>query len=301
MKTGLVLLISEREELERAFSYQETREFAQRAEESGFDSIWLYDHFLYRSEGKPTVGILECWTMLSALAEATRRVELGTLVLCNSFRNPAMLAKMAITLDEVSQGRLILGIGAGWNKPEYDAFGFPFDHRVGRFEEALQIIRPLLRQGRVDFQGKYYQARDCEIKPLGPRPEGPPLMIGSFGKRMLGLTAKYADLWNTGYLGQPETLVIPRQELIVACQQTGRDPTTLGVTAMIALYFPDLAPKAPELDNPPLTGSPEEIAQAMRGYEQAGAEHIMFHLIPYNKSALERLEAALHIYRSGAS
>ena len=126
-------------------------------------------------------------------------------------------------------------------------------------------------------------------------------MIGSFGKRMLGLTAKYADLWNTGYLGQPETLVIPRQELIVACQQTGRDPTTLGVTAMIALYFPDLAPKAPELDNPPLTGSPEEIAQAMRGYEQAGAEHIMFHLIPYNKSALERLEAALHIYRSGAS
>src|SRR5512139_317287 len=165
MKIGLALIIAEREELKRAFTYRETRDIAQRAEENGFDSIWLYDHLLYRPEGKPTIGIWECWTFLSALAEATQRVELGTLVACNSFRNPAQLAKMAITLDEVSQGRLILGIGAGWNKPEYDAFGYPYDHRVDRFEEALQIIRPLLKEDRVDFEGKYYQARDCEIKP----------------------------------------------------------------------------------------------------------------------------------------
>ena len=297
MKVGLVLIIAERKELKRAFNYQETREIAQRAEEKGFDSLWLYDHMLYRNEGEPTVGIWECWTFLSALADATQRVELGTLVLCNSFRNPALLAKMAITLDEVSQGRLILGVGAGWNKPEYDAFGWPYDHRVSRFEEALQIIRPLLREGRVDFEGKFYQARDCEIRPLGPRADGPPLMIGSFGKRMLNLTAKYADLWNTGYLGQPETLDTPRQEMMEACRETGRDPGTLGVTAMIALHYPKLAPAPDGFDYPPLSGTPTQIARSMLGYEAAGVEHIMFHLIPYKLETIRNLEQALRIYR----
>jgi probable F420-dependent oxidoreductase len=297
MKVGLVLIIAERKELKRAFSYQETREVACRAEEKGFDSLWLYDHMLYRNEGEPTVGIWECWTFLAALADATTRAELGTLVLCNSFRNPALLAKMAITLEEVSQGRLILGLGAGWNKPEYDAFGWPFDHRVSRFEEALQIIRPLIKEGRVDFEGRFYQARDCEIKPLGPRPGGPPLMIGSFGKRMLNLTARYADLWNTGYLGQPDTLEKPRQEMRDACQEMGRDPNSLGVTAMLALHDPDLAPPPEGFDVPPLSGTPVQIAEAMLGYEKAGVEHIMFHLIPYLPASIHKLEDALHIYR----
>jgi len=297
MKIGLALIIAEHKELRRAYSYQKTREIAQQAEETGFDSIWLYDHMLYRREGLPTIGIWECWTFLSALAEATQRVELGTLVACNSFRNPALLAKMAITLDEVSQGRLILGVGAGWNKPEYDAFGWPYDHRVSRFEEALQIIQPLLKEGRVDFEGKFYQSRDCEIRPLGPRPGGPPLMVGCDGKRMLRLTAKYADLWNTGYLGQVDTLVQPRQELMEACQETGRDPATLGVTAMIALYYPKLAPAPDGFDNPPLYGTPTQIARAMLQYEQAGVEHVMFHVIPYKPAAIRKLEESLHIYR----
>jgi probable F420-dependent oxidoreductase len=297
MKVGLVLIMAEHKELRKAYSYQKTREIAQRAEEKGFDSLWLYDHMLYRNEGQPTIGIWECWTFLSALAEATQKVELGTLVLCNSFRNPALLAKMAITLDEVSQGRLILGVGAGWNKPEYEAFGWPYDHRVSRFEEALQIIRPLLREGRVNFDGKYYQARDCEIRPVGPRAGGPPLMIGSFGKRMLNLTAKYADLWNTGYLGQPETLDTPRQELLEACRESGRDPGTLGVTAMIALYYPKLAPAPDGFDNPPLSGTPTQVARAMLGFEEAGVEHIMFHLIPYKPEAIRNLDEALRIYR----
>ena len=112
--------------------------------------------------------------MLAALAEATRRVEIGTLVVCNSFRNPAILAKMAATLDEVSHGRLILGVGAGWNEPEYQAFGVPFDHRVDRFEEALQIIKPLLREGHVDFSGRYYQAPNCDNVPRGRDWKGRP-------------------------------------------------------------------------------------------------------------------------------
>jgi probable F420-dependent oxidoreductase len=297
MKVGLVLIIAEHKELRKAYSYQKTREIAQHAEETGFDSLWLYDHMLYRNEDHPTIGIWECWTFLSALADATQRVELGTLVLCNSFRNPALLAKMAITLDEVSQGRLILGLGAGWNKPEYDAFGWPFDHRVSRFEEALQIIRPLLREGKVDFEGKYYQARNCEIRPIGPRAGGPPIMIGSFEKRMLQLTAKYADLWNTGYLGEPETLEKPRHELMEACRETGRDPKTLGITAMISNYYPNMAPTPENLDNPPLVGTPTQIAKAMLAYERAGVEHVMFHLIPYKPASIRKLEGALHIYR----
>jgi probable F420-dependent oxidoreductase len=297
MKIGLVLIIAEHKELKRAYSYQKTREIAQQAEEAGFDSLWLYDHLLYRIEGEPTIGIWECWTFLSALAEATQHVELGTLVACNSFRNPALLAKMAITLDEVSQGRLILGVGAGWNKAEYRAFGFPYDHRVSRLEEALQIIRPLLKEDSVNFEGKYYQAHDCEIRPLGPRAGGPPLMVGCGGKRMLRLTAKYADLWNTGYLGQVDTLVQPRQELLEACQETGRDPATLGVTAMIYVHYPNLASLPEDLDNPPLVGTPTQIARVMLAYEQAGVEHIMFHLIPYKPAAIHKLEDALRNYR----
>jgi probable F420-dependent oxidoreductase len=296
MKIGLVLIIAEHKELRRAYSYQKTREIAQQAEEAGFDSLWLYDHMLYRGEDHPTIGIWECWTFLSALADATQRVELGTLVACNSFRNPALLVKMAITLDEVSQGRLILGVGAGWNKSEYDAFGWPFDHRVSRFEEALQIIRPLLKEGRVDFSGKYYQACDCEIRPAGPRKSGPPLMIGSFGNRMLRLTAKYADLWNTGYLGQVEALTQPRQDLLNACQEVGRDPSSLGVTAMIYVHYPKMIPLPENLDNPPLTGTPTRIAEAILAYEHAGVEHVMFHLLPYKPEAIRKFEDALQIY-----
>ena len=178
MKIGLMLyLVNDRETNDKR-PYQSIRELAQQAEADGFDSIWLADHLMYRRPGAPTTGIWECWTMLAALAEATHRVEIGSLVLCNSFRNPAILAKMATALDEVSDGRLILGVGAGWNEPEYQAFGLPFDHRASRFEEAMQILVPMLRDGHVDFTGQYYQARNCEDVPRGPRQQGPPLLFG---------------------------------------------------------------------------------------------------------------------------
>src|SRR2546425_2504357 len=172
----MVFLANERESY-RKRPYDTIRAVALQAEKDGFDSIWLPDHLLYLNPGEPTRGVWECWTMLAALAEATHRVEIGTLVTCNSFRNPAILAKMATAVDEVSHGRLILGIGAGWNEPEYQAFGLPFDLRVGRFEEALQILKPLLCEGHVDFAGRYYQARNCDNVQLGPRTGGPPLMV----------------------------------------------------------------------------------------------------------------------------
>jgi alkanesulfonate monooxygenase SsuD/methylene tetrahydromethanopterin reductase-like flavin-dependent oxidoreductase (luciferase family) len=296
MKIGLVLVIAEHRESRHPYSYHNTRDIAQQAEQAGFDSLWLYDHLLYRPKGEPTIGIWECWTFLSALADATQRVQLGTLVACNSFRNPALLAKMAITLDEVSGGRLILGLGAGWNKPEYEAFGYPFDHRVDRFEEALQIIRPLLKEGIVDFAGQYYQARDCEIRPLGPRKNGPPLMVGCGGTRMMNLTARYADLWNCGYFGHPDTFIQPRQEFLEACQHVGRNPSTIGVTAMLYVHYPKLMPLPESLDFPPITGTPTQVAKAMLGYEQMGVEHLMIHVLPYKPQAIRKLEQALQLY-----
>jgi probable F420-dependent oxidoreductase len=297
VKIGLMVFLANERQSYAKRPYEAIRSVALQAEEDGFDSIWLADHLLYRTPGQPTRGIWECWTILAALAEATHRVELGTLVLAMSFRNPAILGKMATALDEVSGGRLILGVGTGWNEPEYQAFGLPFDHRVDRFEEAVQILKPLLREGRVDFDGRYHQARDAEDLPRGPRVAGPPLMIGAEGPRMLRLTAQYADQWNIGYLGGPETLAGPLARIASACQEEGRDPRTLGITVLIGLWFPDLEPTRPGFLDQPLTGSAEEIAAAMRGYAELGVEHLMFQCEPYVPEALERLTAALRLYR----
>src|SRR5687768_13436463 len=161
---------------------------AQRAESVGFDSLWVGDHLLYRRPGEEAKGPWEAWSVLAALAAATSKVELGPLVACTSFHSPAMLAKKAATVDEISGGRLILGLGAGWNEADYTAYGFPFDRRVSRFEEAFTIIRTLLREGQIDFEGQFYSARDCELLPRGAveaHPKGPPLMLGTTRPRML--------------------------------------------------------------------------------------------------------------------
>ncbi len=175
------------------------------AEAIGLDSIWVGDHLLYRylddagHETEPPRGPWEAWTTLAAVAAVTERVELGPLVAATSFHNPAMLAKKAATLDEISGGRLILGLGAGWNEAEYTAYGYPFDHRVSRFEEAFTIIRSLLHDGHADLPGTYYTVTDAELVPRGPRPEGPPLMVGSIGERMLSITLPHVQYWNAWF------------------------------------------------------------------------------------------------------
>jgi alkanesulfonate monooxygenase SsuD/methylene tetrahydromethanopterin reductase-like flavin-dependent oxidoreductase (luciferase family) len=193
-KIGLTLPHREKPDGQR--SWAQVRDTAELTEAIGFDSLWLVDHFLFESENTPPKGIWECWSLLAALAACTKTVELGTLVLGTGFRNPALLAKMADTVDEISGGRLILGLGAGYHKFEYDAFGFPCDNKFSRFEEALKIIHGLLRDGHIDFEGRFYSARDCELKLRGPRPEGPPILIGSMGHKMLRLLGRYADQWN---------------------------------------------------------------------------------------------------------
>ncbi len=178
---------------------------AELAERIGLDSIWVGDHLLYRDDGKLPRGPWEAWSLLAALAAVTERVEIGPLVASTSFHAPAMLAKKAATIDEISGGRLILGLGAGWNRPDYDAFGFPYDHRVSRFEEAFTILRELLTTGHSDRSGTYYTVHRAELLPRGPRPEGPPLMVGSIGERMLGITLPHVMAWNAWGPGSATT------------------------------------------------------------------------------------------------
>ena len=298
MKVGLDMLLAENPAVGRAPSYAEIRDLARRAERAGFDSLWLYDHLIYRPPDRPPRGIWECWTVLAALAEATARIEIGTLVACTAFRNPAVLAKMATTLDEVSGGRFTLGLGAGWNEAEFTAFGMPFDHRVDRFEEALQIIVPLVRQGQVDFRGRYYRAIDCELLPRGPRPNGPPVLIGAFGPRMLRLAARYADIWNGGYVARPAELDGLRTNLMTACAEVGRDPATLPLTAELKVAFPDLGSPPAFMKDDYLTGPAEEIASALGAFEAAGLDQVMCHCAPNTPATLARLGEALERYRS---
>jgi probable F420-dependent oxidoreductase len=299
MKIGIIINHAEDTDTGLTPSYNELRQIVVAAETAGLDSIWFYDHLLFRSDDGKTEGIWECWTLLSALAEATSRVELGTVVLCTPFRNPALLAKMAHTLDEVSNGRLILGIGAGWHKPEFDAFGYPFNHRVDRFEEALQILPPLLKGETVSFSGTHYQVKDCVIKPLGPRPDGIPLLIGAGRPRMLRLTARYADQWNTAWLGDPEGLAERLERIRKACDEVGRDPATLDITVGITIEFPDLGKTDPFARNP-LGGSAESIADAFHRYEEAGADHLITQFTPFTLPALECLAEAVRLYRDQA-
>src|SRR3954464_9508771 len=166
-------------EVERHVGWPELIAMARAAERVGFDSLWIGDHLIYDLPGGVTRGPWEAWTSLAALAAVTERVELGPLVASTSFHAPAMLAKQAATVDAISGGRLILGLGAGWNEREYRAFGFPYDRRVSRFEEAFTIVRTLLREGRIDADGSYYRVQDCVLDPPPVRPGGPPLMLGS--------------------------------------------------------------------------------------------------------------------------
>ncbi|MET8155849.1 LLM class flavin-dependent oxidoreductase [Sphaerisporangium sp. NPDC005289] len=291
MKIGLVLPVAEYPWKQP--SYVEIRDLALRAEDSGFESVWVYDHLLFREPGLPTEGIWEAWTVLAALAEATERVELGTLVLCTAFRNPAVLAKMAVTLDEVSGGRLILGLGCGWHQPEFDAFGIPFDHRVDRFEEALGIILPLLRTGELDrYEGRHHWVRGGELRPRGPRPGGPPVLVAARGPRMLRLAAEHADLWNGCWFGPPETAGEALSRLKEASAEVGRAPGTLGVTLGVNVSVGEPGPQ----DHPVLAGSPEQVAEGLLAYRDLGVDHLVCNLNPHDRASQRRLATALRGY-----
>jgi alkanesulfonate monooxygenase SsuD/methylene tetrahydromethanopterin reductase-like flavin-dependent oxidoreductase (luciferase family) len=287
-------------EVERVAPWSDLARMATTAEALGYDSIWVGDHLIFRDADKAPRGPWEAWTVMAAIAAITERVEIGPLVACTSFHNPAMMAKKAATLEEVSGGRLILGLGAGWNESEYAAFGYPYDHRVSRFEEAFTIIRRLLSGEELDFRGDYYTLDDCLILPPGPRPQGPPLMIGSAGERMLDITMPYAHSWNAWYAwfgNRPEGLAPWMEKVDEACHRVGRDPATVERTC--AVYVGLTGGKGrhggvdKEMDVPPLKGSTAELADAMRQYAAAGISHVQLVLDPITVEAIEEFGPVL--------
>jgi alkanesulfonate monooxygenase SsuD/methylene tetrahydromethanopterin reductase-like flavin-dependent oxidoreductase (luciferase family) len=292
MRIGMVLPIGQEDGMAATPAYGEIRAVAVAADAAGLDSVWVYDHLLFRFDGE-TTGIHECWTMLAAIAEATDRVQLGTIVMCTAFRNPALLAKMAATLDHISDGRLILGVGCGWHDPEYEAFGYPADHKVGRFEEALTVIRGLIRDGRADLDGRWVQARDAVLLP--PARPDLPILIAAKRPRMLELTARYADAWNLAWFGAPdERLATVRADLDAACVRVGRDPATLEITVGVDVRFDDLYASAsdatvPIKPAPGLSGSVEAVAAGLAAHVAAGATHLIVALEPATPDAVRRL------------
>jgi probable F420-dependent oxidoreductase len=278
-EVGLLMMPAEDPVQGTAPRWPEMLAMARRAEEVGFATVWIPDHLIIEvpRPGSQPEGCWEAWSLVAALAAATERIGIGLLVSCTAFRNPALLAKMADTVDEISGGRLILGLGAGWCEREFRAFGYPFDHRVSRFEEALTIISGLLRDGHMDFAGTYYQVRDCELRPRGPRPQGPPILIGSSskGERMLRLTARFADIWNRDFDGvnpgyepySPEDLAASHARVDAACAEIGRDPATLERTVGVWVDLPTAPPRS---SWNALRGTTDEIAAGLRTYADAG-------------------------------
>jgi alkanesulfonate monooxygenase SsuD/methylene tetrahydromethanopterin reductase-like flavin-dependent oxidoreductase (luciferase family) len=242
MRVGVTVPMAHGEVTEgRMTTFAETADFAQRAERLGLDSIWVFDHLIWRFEGEADEGPHEAWTLLSALAAVVPRVELGALVMCSSFRNAGLMAKMAQTLDDLSGGRLILGLGSGWHEPEYDAFGFPFDHRVGRFEEDLEVISRLLRGEVVTFEGRWSRYDRAVLLP--PPVRRTPTLVAAKGERMLRLTAEWADAWNTAWFGNVDDMLRERlRDLDTALDAAGRDRASMRRTVGIRLNEPGEGP-----------------------------------------------------------
>jgi len=288
MRIGVVVPMSLSDGPGQMPTWPQVRTFGQHVEAAGLHSLWVCDRLL---SGPPDEGIHEGWTIPAALAASTRHLELGQLVTCTSFRPPALLAKMATTADNVSGGRLILGLGAGWYDREYTAFGYPTDHRVGRFEEAIRIIGPLLRGQTVTMAGSYYQVHDAVLRPPPDRPI--PILVAAQGRRMLRLTARYADAWNTAWYGPPDDLLRRRlAELNAALEAEGRDPGTLRRT--VGMEVRDPAATDPDLGEG-FDGSVDELARAIDAHERLGFDDLIVQLAPKTTRSLDRLVAALEL------
>jgi probable F420-dependent oxidoreductase len=280
--------------VERFVPWPEYLDLARQAEAAGYDSVWVGDHLIYDLPDGSTRGPYEAWTTLAAVAAVTARVELGPLVASTSFHAPAMLAKQAATVDAISGGRLILGLGAGWNRREYDAFGFAYDRRVARFEEALAIIAPLLREGRTSFHGRFYDVEDCVLDPRPVRDGGPPIMVGSTGPRMLSIALPVVASWNawwSTYDNNVERFAALKAEV----DAVGGAQRQVEATAAVLVTLPDGRGRlmGDTYDAAVEKVTPDTIVDHVRGLAAAGASHLQLVLDPITAESIALVGAAL--------
>ncbi len=292
-------------EVERVVRWPELAAMVREIEDLGFDSIWVGDHLLYDTpEGRS--GPWEAWTQLAAIAAVTERVTIGPLVASTGFHAPAMLAKQAATVDEISAGRLVLGLGAGWNRVEYDAFGFPFDHRASRFVESFEVIRRLLAGERVDMDGRYVTVRGAELLPP-PRPGGPPLMVGSIGPRVLGATLGHVAMWNAWFSWYGNTasgIADLRLDVAAEARRVGRDAEEIEYTAAVLVALPGAVGRnSHDHDDRsvvPLAGErPGAVADELRRFAEAGIGHVQLVVDPITVESIRRLSDVLVLLDRG--
>jgi alkanesulfonate monooxygenase SsuD/methylene tetrahydromethanopterin reductase-like flavin-dependent oxidoreductase (luciferase family) len=264
---------------------------ARAAEAGGFDSIWVGDHLLYR---EPERGPWEAWTLLAALAAATERVDLGPLVACAGFHPPGLIAKMAATVDEISGGRFVLGLGAGWHEQEFRAFGLPFDHRVSRFEEAFAIVRGLLAGERVTLGGRWWEAQNAVLLP--PPRRRVRLMVGSNGPRMLAMTLPHVQVWNTWYEdygNDADRFARLNERVTGAAEAAGRDPAEIERSACVLVVLDRAAgERVPGPGTRALEGPPERIAAGLREIAEAGADELILVASPITERSIRELAEA---------
>ncbi|MDQ4044007.1 MAG: LLM class flavin-dependent oxidoreductase [Chloroflexota bacterium] len=291
MGIGLMMPISEGAAFGGTPHFADIVEMGEVARDVGVDTLWFADHFTFGTPEEGQRGVWEAFTLMAGVAARVPDLKIGSLVACTGFRNPGVIAKMTETIDDISDGRFILGLGAGWHKPEYDQFGMPFDHRVSRFEEAIEIIHPLLRRGKASFEGRFYSAQGAVNQPRGPRPQGAPILVGSSGDRMLGIIAKYADAWNTVWHKEAEEVRPLMDKVDQACRHAGRDPQTLVRTVGGNVAMEGYLGRRPN----PIEGDDEAKAEAIAGFREVGMRHFIAGLDPSTPQSIEQFGRVIEI------
>lgn len=277
MQVGVFMRTSEVNVDDQPIRFRDILGFAQAAEAAGLDSFWVPDHLTFESPEGETFGVWDAYSIMSGLAAATSRIRIGPFVTASIFRNPALLAKMAATIDDISDGRFVLGLGAGNWEAEHTAFGFPFDRRASRLGEALQIIRPLFRDGSVDFQGTYHLAK-TQHRPAGPTDGGPPLWVAAKGPRLTRTAVQFADALISIWPANLAQVTAERSRINAACADVGRDPSTIEHIIGTHLYLPAGTPN--EIGDNAISGSTDEIVATLRSFADAGVAHVVVDLRP---------------------
>src|SRR4029079_14190985 len=292
---GLVLPLWDSFEDGSTSRWVEIRDLALRAEELGFDTVWIPDELLWRPTADVPQGWWEAVSMAGAVAAATSRVKVGTWILSALHRNPGITAKAVETLDEISGGRFVFGIGAGHAGAQAHAFGLPEDHVHGRFAEAVEIILPLRRQGRADFEGTFHSARSLAQRPVGPRPGRIPIMIGAKGPRMLRLAALHADIWSWFAEERSDLAELePRlAALEAACIEVDRDPASIGKSAGIVIEPTSVS--GGDALGTPIRGSATEIADVLRGFAAAGFTNVEVIASPPTLATVDAMAPVLEL------